>query len=143
MHRKLSNKNLLNFAKNHRRNLTPAEVKLWNILKNNKLESCKFRRQETISNYIVDFICYEKNLVIEIDGGQHNQDTNELSDEKRTEYLKKQGYKVLRFWNNEVLGNIEGVYKVISNTIKETKPSPANHSDQSTSPYGRGIKLNQ
>jgi very-short-patch-repair endonuclease len=129
MHRKLNNKNLLNFAKNNRRSLTPAETKLWNILRDSKLEGCKFRRQETISNYIVDFICYEKSLIIEIDGGQHNKKTNELFDKERTGYLNNQGFKVLRFWNNEILENIEGVYNIIVNTIKETKPSPANHSD--------------
>ncbi len=124
MHRKLVNKNLINFAKNNRKSSTKAETKLWSILKNRNLNGYKFRRQEVIKKYIVDFICYEKSLIIELDGGQHNEKSNELLDEERTEHLKKEGFEVLRFWNNEVLENIDGVANIILKVLNKTKPSP-------------------
>jgi len=78
------------------------------------LEGIKFRRQQPIGDYIVDFVSYEKRLVIEVDGGQHA--TQESSDRKRDLWLKEQGFKTLRFWDNEVLTNIDGVLeKIIEN----------------------------
>jgi len=71
----------------------------------------KFRRQEPVGDFIVDCICYEKKLIVELDGGQHNE--YEAKDIKRTKALEKEGYKVLRFWNNEVLNNIDGVLTII------------------------------
>jgi very-short-patch-repair endonuclease len=72
----------------------------------------KFRRQQPIDNYVVDFVCFEKRIVIEIDGGQHSLE----KDAERNNYLEKNGFKVLRFWNNEVLQNIDGVLEVIKNS---------------------------
>ena len=78
------------------------------------MEGIKFRRQQPIGDYIVDFVSYEKRLVIEVDGGQHA--TQESSDRKRDLWLKEQGFKTLRFWDNEVLTNIDGVLeKIIEN----------------------------
>jgi len=76
----------------------------------------RFRRQHQIGKYIVDFLCVEKNLIIECDGGQH--DEAKPKDDIRTEFLKSKGYAVLRFWNNEVLGNAPGVYEVIMRALK-------------------------
>jgi very-short-patch-repair endonuclease len=104
-------KNLTQIAKKLRKESTHAERLLWRHLKTKQLEGYKFRRQEPIGNYIVDFVCYENRIVIEVDGSQHQ--TEKAKDKKRDLWLKSQGFKVLRFWNNEVLNNLEGVYKVI------------------------------
>jgi very-short-patch-repair endonuclease len=78
----------------------------------------KFRRQQPIGPYIVDFINFENKLVIEIDGGQHGQDNMRKKDEDRTMWLKGRGYQVLRFWDNEVLQNIDGVLEKILAALK-------------------------
>ncbi len=75
-----------------------------------QMEGYKFRRQQTIDNYIVDFVCFENRLIIEIDGGQHAENEKDV---ERDKYLSKNGFKVLRFWNNEVFTNIKGVLVVI------------------------------
>ena len=82
----------------------------------------KFRRQEPIGNYIVDFVCQEKRIVIEVDGGQHS--TEHRRDNERDKWLKMQGYKVLRFWNNEVLTNTEGVLEVIRDCLSHPPLTP-------------------
>ena len=95
---------------------------LWKYLRDRRLQGLKFRRQEPIGKYIVDFICYEKKLIIECDGGQHKLQA--AKDELRDKWLKEQGYKVLRFWDNEVLQNIEGVLEAIIQ-VCEGHPSPS------------------
>ena len=100
-------------ARNLRKNMTEQERMLWQYLRKRSINNFKFRRQYPIGNYIVDFACLEKRLVIEIDGGQHNQSDNILYDQNRTQYIEKCGYKVIRFWNNEIENNIEGVYEEI------------------------------
>ena len=100
-------------ARNLRKNATKEEQKLWSILRNRQLNNAKFKRQVPIGNYIVDFICEEVKLIIEIDGGQHNQDINLEKDKIRTTFLSQQGYVVLRFWNNEINQNIDGVIEKI------------------------------
>ena len=97
-------------ARNLRKNATPQERKMWNILRNHNFYGLFFRRQYPIGNYIVDFICLSKQIIIEIDGGQHNEGVNIQADTERTEYLNSKGYKVYRFWNNEIDKNIDGVY---------------------------------
>lgn len=96
-----------------RKNQTPQEAKIWRLLRNHQLYGYEFRRQYPIGDYIVDFICREKKIIIELDGGQHNKEKNIVSDVKRTEFLNSLGYKVIRFWNNEVDNNINGVFEVI------------------------------
>jgi very-short-patch-repair endonuclease len=96
-------------AKVLRKNQTDAERKLWSKLRDNQIDGVKFRRQQPIGNYIADFVSFEKRLIIEIDGGQHNEDKNTMKDEQRTAWLEKDGYRVIRFWNNDVLLNSEGV----------------------------------
>ena len=98
-------------AKTLRKRLTYTERKLWKHLRVKQIEGYKFRRQEPIGKYIVDFVCYEKRLIIEVDGGQHS--LNKDSDKERDMWFEGQGYKVLRFWSNQVLTNIGGVLEMI------------------------------
>ena len=88
------------------------------MIRNYQYKSLEFRRQQPIGNYIVDFVCRNKWLIIEIDGGQHNEIETIKYDEKRTKYLEEQGFTVLRFWNNDIDNNIEGVFEIIDNHTK-------------------------
>ena len=96
-------------ARKLRNNMTEQEKKLWYYLRQRFLNNCRFRRQHPIGNYIVDFICKEKKLIIEIDGGQHNSDDIKQYDIERTIFLESKGYKVIRFWNNDIDTNIENI----------------------------------
>jgi BirA family biotin operon repressor/biotin-[acetyl-CoA-carboxylase] ligase len=98
-----------------RRNLTDAERKLWHALRRDAL-GVNFRRQHPIGNYIVDFVCLDRKLVIEADGGQHAE-AQAAHDAARTAWLEQQGYEVLRFWNTDILTNIEGVVDVIRSKL--------------------------
>ena len=89
---------------------TPAERKLWTIIRNDQL-GVNFRRQHAVGNYIPDFVCVQKKLIIELDGSQHLE--QEEYDSERTKYLESQGCKVIRLWNNQVMNDIEGVIRVI------------------------------
>ena len=93
-------------AKSLRRAMTEAEQRLWYYLRNRRLSGYKFKRQYPIGNYIADFICLEKNLIIEADGGQHNDNPR---DDARTAWLQAQGYTVLRYWNHDILQQTEAV----------------------------------
>jgi len=104
------------YARTLRKNMTDAENRMWYDLRNRRLNGYKFVRQYAIGNYIVDFICREKNLIIEVDGGQH-MDAIEY-DEQRSNYLKSRGYQVFRVWNNDVFNNIQGVMEGILNLIE-------------------------
>jgi len=94
-----------------RKELTPAEQKLWAHLRGNKLNGVNFRRQHAIGSYIVDFCSIKAKLIIELDGNQHLE--QEEYDLERTAYLESQGYKVVRFWNNDVMNDINGVIHAI------------------------------
>ena len=100
-------------ARRLRRDETAAEQAIWRLLRNRQFASLKFRRQHLIGRYFVDFYCHERRLVIEIDGGQHTPER----DQERTAYLESRGLTVLRFWNNEVRDNIEGVWDTISGAL--------------------------
>ena len=100
-----------------RRNQTEAEKKLWSALRRNALGH-SFRRQHPIGSYIVDFVCLDAKLIVEADGGQHDEIRAE-HDAARTAWLKERGYTVLRFWNNEILGNIDGVVESIRLALRE------------------------
>ena len=104
---------LTNIARNLRKNSTPQEQKMWQLLRNHRYKGLEFRRQQPIGPYIVDFVCREKWLIIELDGGQHNEDENIVYDDERTKYLESKGFKVIRFWNNDVDNNIEAVFDKI------------------------------
>lgn len=110
-------------ARQLRKNLTPQERKLWNLLRNRQFHNLSFRRQCPIGNYIVDFICRSEKLIIEIDGGQHNIDKNINYDEDRTKFLESLGYKVIRFWNNDIDNNISGVIEYLELQIS-LHPNP-------------------
>ena len=100
-----------NFARQLRRNQTDAEGKLWKLLRSNQLAGFKFRRQHVIGPYIADYCCLAEKLVIELDGGQH---TDAVSyDGDRTRFLEEKGFKVLRFWDNEVLTNPDGAVEAV------------------------------
>ena len=109
-------------AKNLRRNMTMAEKKLWEVLKDKKFKGYKFRRQHPIHIFIVDFYCHELGLVIEIDGEYHNEATQISIDFERSEILKFQDLHVIRFTNDQVLNKIERVMDTLSNYILEIAP---------------------
>jgi very-short-patch-repair endonuclease len=113
-------------ARQLRKNATEAERWLWQHLRLRQMGQFKFRRQHPIGRYIVDFICIEAKLIVEIDGGQHNEVDGCQSDAVRTAWLEKQGFKVLRFWNDEVLTDVIAVNEVIWNElmILEEVPPP-------------------
>ena len=96
---------------------TPAERKLWAYLRGNQLNGVNFRRQHAIGNYIADFCSVKEKLIIELDGGQHLE--QEEYDEGRTKYLELQGYKVIRFWNHQVMNDIEGVIFSIIHVLED------------------------
>jgi len=108
-----------NIARMLRKNSTIHEKRLWNIIKNRQFHNLRFKRQEPIGNYIVDFVCPEIKLVIEIDGGQHNEPQNIEYDKQRTKFLEDNGYKVIRFWNIDIYENINGVLEVIERFINK------------------------
>jgi very-short-patch-repair endonuclease len=114
---------LTNRAKELRQRETEAEQIIWSWLRTKKLNGVKFRRQEPVGIYIVDFVSFEKKLIIEIDGGQHNIEENKANDEVRTQWLESQGFRVIRFWNNEVHSNLDGIITRIKETIS-CSPSP-------------------
>ena len=92
---------------------TEAEKLLWYYIKNKQIDNFKFRRQVAIGNYIVDFLCSEKKLIIELDGGQHNYDNNMAYDSNRTSFLERLGYRVIRFWDNDIFKNMNDVLQTI------------------------------
>jgi very-short-patch-repair endonuclease len=95
-----------------------VEEHRWLRLRNRQIEGVKFRRQQPMGSYIVDFASFERKLIIEIDGGQHNEERIKERDEERTTRLKERGYEIIRFWNNEVLTNMEGVLERIMEALR-------------------------
>ena len=98
-------------AQSLRKTSTDAENKLWGLLRSRQLDGWKFRRQAPIGNYIVDFVCLDAKVVVEVDGGHHQEQAS--YDEGRSKWLRCEGYRVLRFWNNQVLKEIESVQESI------------------------------
>ena len=113
-------KELTTLARALRNDATEAEKHLWYVLRRKNL-GVKFRRQAAIGGYIVDFVCFGKQLVVEVDGGQHAENQQ---DTVRDEWLGKEGFEVLRFWNHEVLGNRESVVEKIIDHLKIPLPNP-------------------
>jgi very-short-patch-repair endonuclease len=109
-------------ARRLRRHQTDAERILWFRLRGRRLAGWKFKRQVPIDRFIVDFICADAKLIVELDGGQHADRTRQ--DEERTRTLEAMGYLVLRFWNNDVMRNLEGVLEEILNTLSQRSPEP-------------------
>jgi len=107
-------------ARTLRKQLTDAERRLWQILRGRRLSSVKFRRQQPIGPFVVDFVCFERKLIIEVDGGQHAEQVS--YDAERSRWFESQGYRVLRFWNNEVLADTGAVAERIFNRIGNDPP---------------------
>ncbi|MBI4715003.1 MAG: endonuclease domain-containing protein [Nitrospirae bacterium] len=103
-------------ARELRKNLTEVERKLWRHLRLRQLEGYKFRRQQPIGRFIVDFVCFEKKLIVELDGGQHSEQI--VYDSQRTAWLESQGYRVLRFWNHQVFEEIKLVEEAIYEALR-------------------------
>jgi very-short-patch-repair endonuclease len=108
----------VNLVRRLRRRQSDAEEKLWLNLRNRQLNGLKFRRQQSLGNYIVDFISFDVKLIIEVDDGQHNETVTTEKDEQRTKWLEGKGYQVIRFWNNDVLENVEGVLTKIREILE-------------------------
>ena len=105
-----------------RREPTPAEHRLWQILRAKRLAAYKFKRQLPIDHYIVDFACLQRRLIVEADGGQH---ADSPDDARRDAYLTSQGFRLLRFWNNDIFNNEEGVLTSILNALEQSlSPTP-------------------
>jgi very-short-patch-repair endonuclease len=115
-------------ARRLRREQTDVEKALWQALRSRQLDTLKFRRQHPVGPFIADFCCVKSKLIIELDGGQHALDSD--ADEQRSDFLAQRGYRVLRFWNHEVLTNIQGVLERILESTRHpseslsTWPSP-------------------
>jgi very-short-patch-repair endonuclease len=105
-------------AKQLRKRQTEAEKRLWFKLRDKQLKDVKFRRQVPIGNYIVDFVSFEKKLIIEIDGNPHRETQTRVNDTQRSLWLQEQGFKVLRFWNSEIENNLDKVVRKIKDTLK-------------------------
>ena len=133
------------FSKLLRRNMTDAEKLLWYHLRGHRLNGAKFKRQQPLGDYIVDFVSFEKKLVIEVDGGQHLESESHIG---RDAWLQGHGFRILRFWNNEVLGETGSVLEKILKYLTPPPP-PLSHQgrgevegapqDYSLSPSGRGL----
>jgi len=110
----------LNHSRQLRNEATEAELRLWSHLRMKNLDGARFRRQYPVEGYIVDFCCIKERLIVEVDGSQHAE--NVAYDEQRTRSLERQGFRVLRFWNGDVMRNVDSVVGVIFEALK-TPPS--------------------
>ncbi len=108
-------------ARSLRSAMIDVERLLWQAIRGKQLNGHRFRRQHPIGHYIADFACIEQKIVIELDGGQHQEQLE--ADEQRTDFLREYGWQVLRFWNNDVLNNIDGVLSVIAENLTVAPPS--------------------
>ncbi len=122
------------FAKHLRRNMTDAERLLWQHLRAHRLQGAKFKRQQPLGNYIVDFVCFETKLVVEVDGGQH---LDNVQDEQRDAWLRGQGFEVLRFWNNEVLTQRDAVLERILQALPSPLSPTLSHKGRGSEHEGR------
>jgi very-short-patch-repair endonuclease len=102
--------------------MTDTERSLWRILRFRQVDGHRFRRQVPLGRYIADFACHDARLIIEVDGGQH--DRSSAQEAERIRFLEEEGYRVLRFWNNEVLSNLEGVHATIAEVLRQHHPHP-------------------
>jgi adenine-specific DNA-methyltransferase len=121
-------------ARRLRREATGVERKLWSALRNRQLENHKFRFQATIGTFVVDFLCVEKRLVVELDGSQHSEE----GDRRRTAYLEAQGYVVMRFWNSDLVENFDGVVEAIRLKLATSPATPDTPSPNPLPQAGEG-----
>jgi adenine-specific DNA-methyltransferase len=110
-------------ARQLRKHMTPTERLVWSKLRNRRFAQFKFRRQVPWGPYIVDFVCYERRLIVELDGGGHNDSSARAYDARRTRWLEEQGFGVLRFWNHEVLEEGDAVEEALWRELQKA-PSP-------------------
>ena len=115
-------KNIIVRARLLRKGMTKTEQLLWRELRGRKLHGHRFRKQAPFGQYVVDFVCHESKVIIECDGGQHNEKKFSLYDKNRTAWLESQGYIVHRFWNNEILEQLSAVLEVIQGTCDKRRP---------------------
>ena len=120
--------NALQRARRLRKEMTDAERVLWRLLRDRRMEGWRFRRQEPLGRYIVDFVCFEARLIIEVDGGQHFESK---ADAERDASLRSQGFHVLRLWNTDVLVNRDGAYRTIMTALSRCAPDGASPSSSS------------
>jgi very-short-patch-repair endonuclease len=118
------------YARSLRRHMTDAERLLWKQLRNRQMDGWKFRRQHPLGPFTVDFICLEKKIIVEVDGGQHAIQIKE--DAERSRFLQEKGYRILRFWNTDVLKGIDSVLEVIYRELSGDPPH------LTSPPRGRG-----
>jgi very-short-patch-repair endonuclease len=127
-------------ARKLRHNTTDTELRLWHALRNRQVRDFKFKRQAPQGPYIIDFLCIEAKLIVEVDGGQHSG--RAVADQIRTAHLEQGGYRVLRFWNSEVLTNLEGVLEIIADELGAksplTQPSPRGERAPPCNPCAEG-----
>jgi very-short-patch-repair endonuclease len=148
--RKVDGTEALERVRELRREMTPAERRLWSRLRTRRLGGFKFKRQEWVGPFIADFYCWEAKLIVEVDGTQHaDRDDYDCA---RTAYLKREGFRVVRFWNNQVTDELEGVLAAILAILEGRVPSPSRRAaragplplpegervQSSLSPSGRG-----
>lgn len=112
---------LRSHAKRMRSEQTPAEHRLWQLLRAKRLAGYKFKRQLPLDGYIVDFACLKQRLIVEADGGQHSESKRDV---RRDAYLESQGFRILRFWNNDIFNNEEGVLASILIALENPLPNP-------------------
>lgn len=129
----MKDKKMTKIAKRLRKNMTDAEKLLWSKIRNRQL-GVKFRRQQPVGRYIVDFICFEEQIIIEVDGGQHSQNKE---DEIRDKWFMAKGFKVLRFWNNDVLRNVRGVVEDIREELLSPSLNPSRQGRENWGNNGR------
>ena len=110
------------FARQLRGNMTDAERRLWLHLCRRQLDGCRFRRQHPMGPYVADFVCLERKVIIEVDGGQHDEGN---SDARRNEWFRARGYSILRFWNNDVLSRTDDVLEQILKALGSACPHPS------------------
>ncbi|HKV15667.1 MAG TPA: endonuclease domain-containing protein [Reyranella sp.] len=110
---------MIHFARHLRRNATDAERLLWHHLRRRQMDGHKFRRQHSIDPFICDFVCLEKQLVVELDGGQHADQM--AYDVRRDAFLRSEGFRVLRFWNVDVIARIDDVLRTIFEALRDAK----------------------
>jgi very-short-patch-repair endonuclease len=131
-------RSLTKTARKLRSRMTDAERKLWFALKDRRFQSSKFRRQVPIGPYVADFLSFESRLVVEVDGGQHAESTR---DAKRDRWLAENDFRVVRFWNNDVLSNLAGVLTILAKELQATPhPAPRLRSTPPSPARGEGKK---
>ena len=121
--RKINGTDALARVRQLRREMTPPEKLLWSRVRNRGLEGFKFRRQDWIGPFVADFVCWQARLIVEVDGSQHGDQID--YDESRDEYLAREGFKVVRFWNNDVTADLDAVLESIRAHLLDRVPSPS------------------